>query len=165
MSALEVWVDRTELVAGDTITGRVVVHRDFHKCNGIDVAFQRLGKRLSATRVCVQRLHAGPVRAGTQLPFQLTFPMSEPFTHQGIEIDVAWQVWACADVPLARDPKAATPIVVHPRQVPPSADAIAQVTSLPKKQGPKPTPFLAKMFFWALFAVILVCLLPRACRS
>lgn len=160
MSALEVFVDRGEIVAGDTITGRVVIHQDFPKCHGIDVAFERVGKRLSAAHVAKGRLHAGPVRAGTVLPFQLTFPMTEPFTHQGIEIDVAWRVWASADVPLALDPKAVAPIVVRPRQVSPDGGAIAHVTNLPPPAGPEPMGTIGQLILWTLFAVLFFCLLP-----
>lgn len=160
MSALEVNVDRTEIVAGESISGEVVMLQDFPSCHGVDVAWERSGKRLGTTYVSKHRVHTGPVTAGMRFPFTLTFPMSAPFTYQGQEINVQWRAWASADVPLKIDPKAGHAVTVLPREVPADPQLIATLTDLPPKKKPEPMQPILQLLVWALFLVILVCCFP-----
>lgn len=65
--------------------------------------------------VAEQDLYQGELRAGMprQYPFGLRLP-DQPWSYAGQLVRIVWEVEVTLDIPFARDPRAAVPIVMRP---------------------------------------------------
>ncbi len=158
-SPLTLKLERATVTTGDAVRGVVRVEQRVDPCEGLDVYLEYSGQRISAKRVGLKTLVAGPLSDGDAHQFEVTVPAEAPFTFTGPNHDLTWKVVARADVSWAIDPRAEQPLVVEPRQVSLRADEQAAAASV----APAPTTemgLVGKVLVGAIVVVLCVCLAP-----
>jgi hypothetical protein len=118
---MEVSLDRTEILAGESIQGSV----SFANVRKLDIRGVRLVyegieslRWPSAMRRVLRSLraqiHVGPVVEGEPIPFDVTFPVGPPPSFWAHLFDLVYEMEIRADVAWGTDVALRIPLVVHP---------------------------------------------------
>ncbi len=112
--------EKTSFRPGDIVRGTLEVRVDKDaKCNELKVGlrWRTHGKGNSVSEeIASQVLFQGDWTAGATWTgrFELRIPSAGPFTYNGHYLNVAWEVFARADIPWAIDPKTEIEILLEP---------------------------------------------------